>query len=65
MTQKDEADTVFTLLEKCEEMERINETYYFKFSMNDETMQEITNNSAIYMSIKKAFTPYAVLHMLR
>ena len=33
--------------------------------MNDESVKEVTNNSAIYMSIKKAFTPYGVLHMLR
>jgi len=52
-------------LKKTEELERINETYYFKFNYQDESVKNAINNSAIYMSIKKAFTPYAVLHMLR
>lgn len=59
------SDSIFTLVSKTEELEKLNETFFFKFREQDESVKAAINDSAIYMSIKKAFTPYAVLHMLR
>jgi len=44
-----------------EALERVNETFYFKF---DKKVDELSN-SALYITIKKAFTPFASLHMLK
>ena len=66
-TQNDSSDldTVFSILKKVEELEGINETFFYKFKQSDDSVKYVTNNSALYISIKKAFTPYAVLQMLR
>jgi hypothetical protein len=48
-----------------EDLERVNETFFFKFNQEDESVKYVTNTSALYISIKRAFTPYAVLQMLR
>lgn len=53
------------MLDKLSELEKINETFHFKFNKDDESVKHVTHNSALYISIKRAFTPYAVLHMLR
>lgn len=53
--------TVFTMLEQVEQLEKINETYYFKFKNEDESVKYATGSNPLYMSIKRAFTSYAVL----
>ena len=57
--------SVFQILDKISELEKINETFHFKFNKQDESVKHVTNSSPLYISIKKAFTPFAVLHMLR
>jgi len=57
-------DTTLSLmdhLKHIERLEEINETWYFNF---DRSMGNITN-SAIYILIRKAFTPFAAMHMLK
>ena len=52
-----------TLLKHVQRFEELNETFGFRF----ESCKGIENltNSAHYMCIKKAFTPFAALHMLK
>lgn len=57
--------SVFQMIDKVSELEKINETFHFKFKKEDESVKHVTNNSALYISIKRAFTPYAVIQMLR
>lgn len=64
-TQEIDPTSIFEVLKKVEKLENINETYFFNFKQDDESVKYVTSNSALYISIKKAFTPYAVLHMLR
>jgi hypothetical protein len=44
-----------------ENFETTNETFHFKF----DSKQEEFSNSALYITIKKAFTPFASIHMLK
>jgi hypothetical protein len=44
-----------------ERFEQLNETFFFQF---DKKAEEISN-SALYITIKKAFTPFASLLMLK
>ena len=50
------------LMAQLAQLEKINETLFFKFS--ESQVQHITN-SALYLSVKKAFTPFAVLYILK
>jgi hypothetical protein len=43
------------LFEKC------NETFFFQFGKAGEAM----HNTALYLAVKKAFTPFAALHTLK
>jgi hypothetical protein len=44
-----------------QELEDLNETFYFKF---DKKTQELAE-SALYITVKKAFTPFASMHTLK
>jgi len=44
-----------------ENFETTNETFHFKFN---QTQEELTI-SALYITIKKAFTPFAAMHMFK
>lgn len=44
-------------------LEELNETFHFNFAKN-KGIENLTNG-AQYLCIKKAFTPFAAMHMLK
>jgi hypothetical protein len=61
-TMGPEGKGVFELLGQVGDLERINESFYFNYKENE--VLHLTQQ-ALYFSIKKAFTPFAVLYMLK
>eukprot|EP00347_Sterkiella_histriomuscorum_P009181 403342210 len=57
-----QAKSVKDILDQLNELEQINETVYFKF--NEADMNHLMQ-SALYLSIKKAFTHFAVTYILK
>ena len=53
--------SILNIMAHIEQLESLNETFYFKF---DKQADQIANQ-ALYITIKKAFTPFAALHMLK
>ena len=51
------------LLQHVLKMEDLNETFHFKFDKNRGI--DALTNGAFYLCIKKAFTPFAAMHMLK
>ena len=50
-----------TLLGHVKKMEEFNETFHFQFKKKG----ELLSNGAFYLCIKKAFTPFGAMHMLK
>ena len=51
------------ILQHVLKLEELNETFHFKFEKNRGI--ESLVNGAFYLCIKKAFTPFAAMHMLK
>lgn len=63
---KDTTISLQTLLKHVKIFEEMNETFHFKFDgKNGKKAANALINGAYYICIKKAFTPYATLHMLK
>jgi hypothetical protein len=54
--------TLQDILVQVSDLEQINESFYFKYK-ESEVLHLI--QQALFFSIKKAFTPFAVLYMLK
>ena len=54
--------TIGDVLSQIGELEKINESFYFKYKESE--VLHLTQQ-ALYYSIKKAFTPFAVLYILK
>lgn len=59
---KPETKSIKELLGQVGDLEKINESFYFKY--REKEVMHLTQQ-ALYFSIKKAFTPFAVLYMLK
>ncbi|TNV82043.1 hypothetical protein FGO68_gene12297 [Halteria grandinella] len=59
---KPESKGIKEILMQVGDLEKINESFYFKYKENE--VMHLTQQ-ALYFSIKKAFTPFAVLYMLK
>ena len=57
-----EGKSVQDMLVQVSDLEKINESFYFKY--NEREVMHLTQQ-ALFFSIKKAFTPFAVLYMLK
>lgn len=53
---------VADLVSQVGELEKINESFYFKYKESE--VLHLTEQ-ALYYSVKKAFTPFAVLYILK
>lgn len=60
---RDTSLSINCLLKHVQAFEEMNETFFFKFE-NGSGLDNLTN-SAQYICVKKAFTPFAALHMLK
>jgi hypothetical protein len=53
--------SIAKIIKYVNHLETLNETFHFRFDKQAEALA----NQALYITVKKAFTPYAALHTLK